>query len=121
VIIVLLIGEILIGTQLAMAGSPYPVGYLAAHVVVAVLLVGVTTGVNVLAYRQPRWPVRISATVTFIAAVGATFSGAIFLDVGQSSSALYAMEVLGGVALLGSILLIVWGGRPSSSAPSPTK
>jgi hypothetical protein len=121
VIVVLLIGEILLGNQLALAGSPYPFGYLAAHVVLAVLLVGATAGLNNLSFRQPRWIARISAVVTFVASVGAAFAGTAFLYAGQGSPALDTMEALGGVALLGSILLIVWGGRTPENATAPPR
>ena len=37
--LVLVLAEILVGNQLALAGSPYPVGYLAAHIGLSVLLI----------------------------------------------------------------------------------
>jgi hypothetical protein len=114
--------EILVGNQLAEVGSPYPVGYLAAHVVLSVVLIAFTGHALMFAFRRPRTALRVSAAVTFVTTLGATLSGTVFLLAGQSPSALTGMEALGVIALLGSILLIVWGGgspeaTPSGSAP----
>jgi len=108
-ILVLLLGEILLGNQLAVVGSPYPLGYLAAHVVLSILLVGFTAHVLLASLRLPRAATKFAAGFTFVATLGATLGGTAFLLGGGSLASLYAMEVLGGFALLGAILLIVWG------------
>jgi hypothetical protein len=108
-ILVLLLAELLLGNQLAVVGSPYPVGYLAAHVVLSILLIGLTAHVLVRSSRLPSRPAKAIAGLTFLSAVGATIGGTVFLLGGGSSIALYAMEGLGGLAVLGAILLIVLG------------
>jgi len=108
-IFVLLLAELLLGNQLAVVGSPYPVGYLAAHIVLSILLIGFTAHVLVRSTRLPSRPAKVVAGLTFLSAVGATIGGTVFLLSGGGSNALYAMEGLGGLAVLGAILLIVFG------------
>ena len=119
-IFVLLLGEILLGNQLAEVGSPYPVGYLAAHVVLSVLLVGFTAHVFLAALRLPKAAAKYAAAITFLSTLGATLAGTVFLLGGGSTPSLYAMEGLGGVALIAAILLMVWGSVAASSQTSPT-
>jgi len=120
VVFVLLIVEVLVGNELALAGSPYPLGYLAAHIVLAVLLTGFTSHVLLASIRGYRGSTRIAAGVTFVTTLGALLSGTVFLLAGQSNAALVGMEALAVLALLGAILLMVWGGagsrRPTSAA-----
>ena len=60
------------------------------------------------------------AGITFIAALGATISGTVFLLGGQSNGALYGMEGLGGLALLGALLMIIFGSvKVGSTPPAP--
>lgn len=117
-IFVLLLAEILLGNQLAVVGSPYPIGYLAAHVALSLLLVGFTGHAFVLSVRLPKVSARACAGLTFLATLGATVSGTLFLLAGESSSALVGMESLGGLALLGALLLMVFGSVKVPSAPA---
>ncbi len=115
VIVVLVVVEVLIGNALAVAGSPYPALTLDAHVGVAALLVLVTVGAVVVSVRQRATWGRVAAVVAFVASLGAAISGTVFLQAGMATAPLDAMESLAGVALLGGLLLIVWG---SSAVPA---
>jgi hypothetical protein len=117
--LVLLIVEGALGGQLAIEGSPYPVGYLAAHIVLAILLVGFTGHAFRLALRLPKGSLKVAAAITFLTTLGATLAGTVFLLGGQATSAFDAMEGLFGVALIGAILLLVLGSvvTPTPSAP----
>jgi hypothetical protein len=120
-LLLLLLVEALLGNQLAVVGSPYPLGYLVAHVALAVLLVAFSTHVLVLARRLPGVPARTAAWVTFVSTIIATAGGTAFLFGGQSSAALYAMVAFAGVAILGAVLLLVWGSEKlTGTTPSRT-
>ncbi len=119
VILVLVVVEIFIGNELAVAGSPYPDGWLAAHVVVGLLLLGVAGHAARISMRLPKASVRVAAVVTVLAVLGAFASGLAFLFAGETNAALYGMEGFAVVALLGSLLLLVLGGvtvRPPTTA-----
>ena len=117
VILVLVLVEILLGNQLAVAGSPYPIAYLVVHILVAVLVCGFAGHIVLLAWKRTQTPIRVAAAITFLSAVGATLGGTWFLVGGMSNPALYTMEALGGLAFLGAILVIVLGGP--APAPKP--
>ena len=118
--LVLLIVEGVLGGQLAIVGSPYPIGYLAAHIVLAILLVGFTAHAVRRALRLPKASLKVAATITFLTTLGATLAGTVFLLGGGAMSAFDAMEALFGVALIGAILLLVLGSVviPQPSAPA---
>jgi len=116
-IFILLIAEILVGNELALAGSPYPVSFLAAHIVIALLLIGVTAHAFRISIQLPKASARVAAGLTFLASFGATLSGTLFLLAGGSNAALNGMEAFGLIALLGDILLLVWG---SVTVQAPT-
>lgn len=120
-IFLLVIGEILVGNELAEAGSPYPLGYLAAHIALAIVLVAFSVHVLIRAVRLPSMPARAAAGVTFVSALGAALGGTVYLFAGSSAYALDAMEAFGGVALLGSVLLILWGSVSVPAAPVPSQ
>ena len=109
VILGLLLAEILVGNQLALLGSPYPWGWLAAHIGLSIVLVAFTAHAFVISVRLPSWPARVASGVTFLSSVGATIDGILFLYGGASRSSLYGMEGLSAVAFLGCILLIFVG------------
>ncbi len=117
---VLVIVESVLGDPLARAGSPYPLGYLAAHIGLALLLVAFAAHAFVISIRLPSWPARVAACVTFLCALGATIDGTVFLLGGQSRSSLYGMEALAVVALLGAILLFAWGSVAIPASPVST-
>ena len=104
--------EILVGNQLALAGGPYPVGYLAAHVALSILLIAFGAYLVIIAHGLHRALPSILSWLAFVSVVIATISGTVFLVGGGAQGALYGMEGFGGLALLVSILLIVWGSVP---------
>jgi len=118
--LVLVLAEILVGNQLAVVSSPYPVGYLAAHVGLSIALIVWGGYLVVTAYQMRRVLARVLSGLCFGPVVIATLSGTVFLLGGGSQAALYAMEGFGGLAFLGSILLILWGSFPSSGPTSGT-
>lgn len=103
-----LIVEFGLGGALSTFGSPYPTVYLAAHVLVAISLVGFSAYATVVAFRRQDAGPRAAALTTLVGALGATVGGAAFLTVGGPSD-LDAMVVLGLVAVLGAVLLIAFG------------
>jgi len=103
----------LLGNSLALESGGYGLGYLAGHIVVALLLVAFTGHSAVLASRSYRGLSQAVSTLTLVAAIGATIAGTVFLLGGQSNGALYGMEGLAVLGLLGAILMIVWGGAGS--------
>ena len=115
---VLLIAEVLLGTELANVGSPYPLGLLIAHVGLGLVLMGFSGHTLRLALQGSRAAVKGSAVLTALGATGAVISGFVFLFGDQAPVAELSMEGLGALALLGSLLLILVGGaRASGSAP----
>lgn len=115
----LVVVEIFIGNELALAGSPYPDSWLAAHIVVGLLLLAVAGHAARISMRLPKTSARVAAVVTVLAVLGAFASGLAFLFAGETNAALYGMEGLAGVALLGSLLLLVVGSvtvRPPPTA-----
>jgi hypothetical protein len=113
-IFVLVILEALVGNTLAFESS-YSVAVLAAHIALALVIVAVSAHVVWVAVRYYRVPARVAALFTLVSAVGATIGGTVFLLAGSNVAGLDAMEGFSGVAILGAILLLVWGGR--SAAP----
>jgi hypothetical protein len=116
-VLVGLVAESLVGSRLATAGSPYPTSLLATHIglsIALVLLTGYAVGLSI---RLRASPGRVVAALTFVATLGATASGTVFLLAGQSGIALGGMEGLAVVAILGAILLLVWG---SVKLPGPS-
>jgi len=121
-IFALLITESAVGGPLVSSGSPYPAGYLWAHIGLAAFLVLITGAALAISIRLPSWRARGSAGLTFLLTLGAVISGSWFLVVGVSNGALEGMEGFATGAILISILLIVWGavkvtGSPSISPP----
>jgi hypothetical protein len=104
--------EIYLGNALALAGSPYPSDLIDAHVVAAALLILVSAATVAIAARRPRALLKATSVVTFLAAVGATASGSIFLWHGQNNGALDGMLTGAGVTLLGAIVLLIGGSVP---------
>lgn len=107
------IAEFLIGNELAVAGSPYPLIWLILHVLVALGLVIGAGGTIWIALRLRSGTNLAIGTLTFLFALGATISGTVFLFAGQNNGALYAMELLGGLTILGGLLLIIFGSVPA--------
>ncbi len=110
--LVLVLAEILVGNELALAGSPYPVGYLAAHIGLSILLILLGAYLVIISYRLHRPPAWILSGLCFVSVVIATLSGTDFLIGGGAQGTLYAMEGFGGLALLGSIILVIVGSFP---------
>jgi uncharacterized membrane protein len=119
VIFLLLILEVVLGSRLAALGSPYPDNWLGAHIGLGLLLMGFSGYVLYAAARAGRAVATTSAALTCLATVGAVVSGFVFLLGNQSNGALLAMEAFGVVALLGALLLIIFGGARSTVAPAP--
>lgn len=119
-ILVLLLIDSLLGDSLMYSprGQPFPLGALALHVGVALLLVGVTGLALGLSLRLPGWRPRAAAAFTHGSTVGATIAGVVFLFGGENPTALALMEGLAAIAFLGAIALAVWGSvaLPDSSA-----
>jgi hypothetical protein len=116
-LLVLVVGELLVGNELALAGSPYPIGYLAAHIVLAILLVGLSAHATLLAFRRSGSVAKAAGLLALLGTAGAGVAGVDFLYGGQGNPALDAMEALGGLALLAAILLIAFGSvRPTAAA-----
>jgi len=105
-----------IGGSLASEAS-YNVAALAAHIALALLLVGFSGYTAAIATRPYPLAARLAAALTFVAALGATLSGTAFLLGGQSNSALYAMEGFFVVGVVALVFLIVLGADPKPSTP----
>ena len=116
-----LVIEAQLGSVLAGESGGYSHGYLGGHVGLAIALVLLTGWALGVAARGRGARLRGSAALTHLATLGATVSGFVFLFAGQANAALYGMEGLAGLAIVGSILLIVLGsvelrpGGPSAS------
>lgn len=109
VILILVLTDILLGNQLALTGSPFPPGYLVAHVIVTAAVVGFAAHSVVIAFRAHRWSARVATLLTLVTSVGATVAGAAFLLEGEAAGPLRGMEILGGLAFLGALLVVVIG------------
>lgn len=113
--VALLVGavvEIFVGNELALAGSPYPILWLGAHVLLAFVVIafaGHAAGVAVRAYGGVA---QLIALLALLSAIGAGLAGALFLVGGESNTALEAMEGLAGLVVLLAIVLIAVGGSP---------
>jgi hypothetical protein len=119
VLFVLLIAEILLGNQLATVGSPYPLGYLGAHIGLGLIVMAFSGHLLVAAARWGGAAAKGAALLACLGSIGAVVSGFVFLLGNQSSAALLGMEVLGGLALLGALLVIVFGGTRSTAPVAP--
>jgi hypothetical protein len=119
-LLVLVTIETLVGNELALAGSPYPWGWLAVHIVVGLLLIGLAGHTARMAFRRPSTGARVSATLAALGSLGAFVSGLLFLFAGQTKAALYGMEGLAGVVFLAALLLIVFGSGALPPAPAAT-
>jgi len=110
-----------VGGSLALEGSTYSISYLGGHVGLAVVLILVSAWAVVLSRRLSSRPARIAAHMVLGSAILAFVAGIVFLEAGQSNGALYAMEGFAGLAVLASLLLIVWGSvsNATSTALSP--
>ncbi|MGI0071582.1 MAG: hypothetical protein ACRECT_05905 [Thermoplasmata archaeon] len=111
-----LIVEALVGSLLSNT-NPYNLAYLGTHIGLALLIVVFSGYALILSLRRSKASARAAAGLTFITTLGATVSGTVFLLGGSSPIALDAMQALAVVAILGAILLMVFGAVPS---PRPT-
>jgi hypothetical protein len=114
--LILVLAEIFVGTQLANAGSPYPSGYLDAHVGLSVLMIALGAYLVAIAYPMHLPRAWFPSWLSFVSVVIASASGTKFLVSGGPQVALYSMEGFGALALLSSILLVVFGTFPAPSA-----
>ncbi len=119
VILVLLVVEVLLGSELARIGPPYPWSWLGAHIGLGILLFLVAGNAFGISLRHAQGFVRVAGGLTCLATLGAVLSGFAFLFGGQSNAALYGMEGLAVVALLGSVLLIVFGSNAARAVVRP--
>jgi len=119
-ILALIFAEALFGSSLASEGSSYSPEYLAAHVGVAAVLCALALFSVIYAFLRFGWRTRTAAGLTAVAVVGATLAGTVFYFGGQSGAALNGMESLTGVALIGAILLILWGSAPAKIPATPS-
>ena len=119
-IFVLLLAELLLGNQLAVVGTPYPVGYLATHIVLSILLIGLAAHVVVRSTRSAERAGQGSRLAHVRFHAGRHDWGNGLSRRRGSSIALYAMEGLGALAVLGAVLLIVWGSVRIPSQPTTT-
>jgi len=115
--LVLLLLVAVLGGELA-GESSYTWPYLAAHIVLAVLLIGFSAHVFMAAIRGAKAPAKVGAGVAFVSAVGATISGTVFLLGGSNPIALDGMEGLAIVAVVGILLILIWGSRVAPSDPA---
>ena len=115
VIFALVLADILLGNHLAEAGSPYPLGYLAAHIGVTVAVLAFSGHAVLASRRSVGWAPSASALLTLLASLGATFAGAAFLLEAGARGPLLGMEGFGVLAFLGTIMLIVFGGGKDRS------
>ncbi len=114
VILVLLVVEVLLGSELARIGPPYPWSWLGAHIGLGIVLFLVSGNAFGISLRRARGFVRVAGGLTCLATLGAVLSGFAFLFGGESNAALYGMEGLAVIALIGSFLLIVFGSSGSA-------
>ena len=117
---VLLVVEVLLGSELANLGSPYPISLLAAHILIGLALIGFSGYTLLVATRGFRAAARGSAVLTCLATVAAVVAGFVFLFGGQTAGAELSMEGFGVLALLGALLLIVFGGARTLAAAAPS-
>ena len=118
--LVLLLLIAVIGGSLALESS-YDLAVLAGHIVLALLLVGLSAHVLLAAFRSFGSVAKVGGTIAFASVLGATISGTVFLLGGGSNAALDGMEGFTIVALVGIVLLLVGGGAvkaPPSTAPA---
>jgi len=94
--------------------SSYSTPLLVTHIAIALVLIGLTAHALRVAWRplHRRWSTRGVTLLTFLSVLGATIAGFLFLFGGQNNAALVSMEGLGFVAIIGAILMFVWGTIP---------
>ena len=115
---ILIIIESLIGSELAFE-STYATWVLALHIVVALMLIGLSGRALWVALGYPTSAPRIVAGLNLAASVGATAAGTAFLLGNQNPDALAAMEGFAGLIVLCSLIVLAWGSPPAPS-PGPT-
>lgn len=90
--------------------NPSSFSPLAIHVLIAVVLMGVSGYTVPVSFRLPGWHRRFFSILMLLSSVGATIAGSEFVYGGFSSPGLVdIMGDLAAVVLLCSILLMVWG------------
>jgi len=115
-VLVLVIAEIALGAVLD--SVTYTNLLVGVHVTIALLLVVVTAGATVVAFRAGAPRPRVAGAVSLVSALGATAAGTVYLLGSQSLAALDAMAGLALPLLIGGILMIVWGTATRPSAPA---
>jgi hypothetical protein len=106
-----------VGGSLALESTYLPIT-LASHIGLAIVTLGLAGYATSFVGRLYRAVPRALAGVSALAALGATIAGAAFLLGGQTNAALYAMEGLGVLGILASLVLIVVGGPSGKRAPA---
>lgn len=102
------IAESLLGSAL-MSQKPFAAVALAAHILGALITIGVAAWAFRVAFHLPGWRPRASAALASIGSVGATVAGATFLLGGETRAALDWMGDFDGVLIVAAILLLIWG------------
>lgn len=116
-LLILIIIESLIGSELAFE-STYSTWVLALHIIVALMLIGLSGRALWVAMGYPPSAPRIVAGLNLVASVGATAAGTVFLLGNQNPSTLVAMEAFAGLIVLCALVFLVWG-SPPAPAPGP--
>lgn len=105
-----------VGGSLALESS-YLVVTLASHIGLALLTVGLAGYVSGVVSRPYKSRARASARLAGISAGFAAIAGVVFLWLGSSDLALYAMEGFAILGIVASLLMIAFGG-PSERLPA---
>ena len=99
-----------VGGSLALESS-YLIVTLSSHIGLALLTVGLAGYVSGVVSRPYKSRARASARLAGISAGFAAIAGAVFLWLGSSDLALYAMEGFAILGIVASLLMIAFGAR----------
>lgn len=116
VLLALVIGEGLAGSAL-MTQKPFSAGSLALHIVLALVMVGLSLRAFRVALRLRGWRPLVASGLALLSALGATVAGAAFLLGGETWAALHWMEGLTAVLIVAAVLLVVWGAAVKRGGP----
>lgn len=105
------------GGSLALESSYLPLT-LASHIGLALVTLGVAGYSASVARRFYLALPRGSAGIASFAALGATVAGIVYLLLGSTPAALYAMEGFAGLGILAALVMIVVGGPSRRRTPA---
>jgi hypothetical protein len=114
---VLIILESFVGSDLALESS-YSTAVLALHILLALMLVGLSGRALYVSLAYPTMGPRVIAALNLVASLAATAAGTVFLLENQDPTALHVMEGAAVLIVVFSLVFLAWGAPPAPNPPA---